>query len=277
MSSADVEVLRVELSGAPPLTPLAQSIDHRAQLLGRPASARYSRPRPLASGWLSTTPASSSSRRRWASSVREISGMPCRISLNRCEPASSSRRMSGVQRSAKISHGDGDGTELAVALHAPDSRHERRRRGKSIFWSWQRAGHAAIVALAGGARAVDDMRSRPLLTGADRLGSVSPASWRPASPPAPPLTTPTTRSWPTTTPSSASAALFSAGVPAELGGGGASHAEMCDVLARARARLRLDRAGAVDAHAPGDDPGLALAPRAGAGRAAAAPRSPPRS
>jgi alkylation response protein AidB-like acyl-CoA dehydrogenase len=42
--------------------------------------------------------------------------------------------------------------------------------------------------------------------------------------------TPTTRSWPTTLPSSAPAALFSAGVPVELGGGGASHAEMSDVL-----------------------------------------------
>ena len=63
----------------------------------------YSRPRPAGRGRLWTTPASSSSWRRRASSVREIKGIPCRIWLKRVEPASSSRRISGVHRSAKIS------------------------------------------------------------------------------------------------------------------------------------------------------------------------------
>ena len=44
-----------------------------------------------------------------ARSVREISGMPLRISLNRREPAKSSRRISGVQRSAKISEATATG------------------------------------------------------------------------------------------------------------------------------------------------------------------------
>ena len=54
---------------------------------------------------------------------------------------------------------------------------------------------------------------------------------------------------------------FSAGVPTELGGRWRFTCRaLCDGT-RAGAALRLDRPGAVDAHAPGRDRGLALAPR----------------
>src|SRR5437773_9381884 len=43
--------------------------------------------------------------------------------------------------------------------------------------------------------------------------------------------------------------VFSAGVPAELGGGGASHADMCEVL-RTLARSRSSTALALSMHAP---------------------------
>ena len=99
-----VEVVGVELGGGPPLTPFPEPLQDLAELLGRRASAGTPVPGRGRAGWLWTTPASSSSRSRWASSVREIRGMPCRISLNRRAPASSSRRISGVQRSAKVSH-----------------------------------------------------------------------------------------------------------------------------------------------------------------------------
>ena len=49
------------------------------------------------------TPASSRSRRRDASSEREIPGSPRSISLKRWLPRMSSRTMSGVHRSARIS------------------------------------------------------------------------------------------------------------------------------------------------------------------------------
>jgi len=73
------------------------------------AVSRYSRPRAACSGTLSITPASSSSRSRWVSKVREISGIPLRISENRREPEKSSRRINGVQRSAKISEATATG------------------------------------------------------------------------------------------------------------------------------------------------------------------------
>src|SRR5688572_6110694 len=49
------------------------------------------------------TPASSSSRRRDASSEREMPGNPRSISLKRWLPRMSSRTISGVHRSARIS------------------------------------------------------------------------------------------------------------------------------------------------------------------------------
>ena len=66
--------------------------------------------------------------------------------------------------------------------------------------------------------------------------------------------------------------LFSAAVPSELGGGGASHAEICGFLRELAPVLRLDRARAVDAHASGCGGGLALPPRPARRSAAAQDR-----
>jgi hypothetical protein len=59
---------------------------------------------PVAPGTPAMTPAASSSRSRFPSSVREMSGMARWISLKRWLPANSSRRMIGVQRAANTSH-----------------------------------------------------------------------------------------------------------------------------------------------------------------------------
>ena len=61
------------------------------------------------------------------------------------------------------------------------------------------------------------------------------------------------------------AGLISAGVPAELGGGGASHAELGAVLQEFGRTLRLHGTRFRDAHASGRDRRLALALPAGAG------------
>ena len=66
--------------------------------------------------------------------------------------------------------------------------------------------------------------------GAHRLGRRRARSRAGASPPAPRSTTPTTRSSPTTTRELKARRVFSAGVPAELGGGGATHRELCAML-----------------------------------------------
>ena len=55
------------------------------------------------------------------------------------------------------------------------------------------------------------------------------------------------------------AGLVEAGVPRELGGGGAEVDELADMLRADGARLQLDRARLFHAHAPGRHPGLALA------------------
>ena len=60
--------------------------------------------------------------------------------------------------------------------------------------------------------------------------------------------------------------VLAAGVPAELGGGDASYAELCEMLRVLARALRLDRTLVVDAHASTGDAGLALAPRSDAGR-----------
>ncbi len=54
------------------------------------------------------------------------------------------------------------------------------------------------------------------------------------------------------------AGLVEAGVPRELGGGGASHEELAENAARAGTLLRVYRAGVLDAHPSGRGPGLAL-------------------
>lgn len=70
----------------------------------RPASVSwYSDPRPLALGVLTTTPASSSERRRWVSNERDIPGTPREISVNVRQPSSRFRITRKVQRSARIS------------------------------------------------------------------------------------------------------------------------------------------------------------------------------
>ena len=57
--------------------------------------------------------------------------------------------------------------------------------------------------------------------------------------------------------------LVEAGVPRELGGGGAEVAELCRHAAHPRPFLQLDRAGVLDAHPSGRHSGLALAPPEG--------------
>ena len=53
--------------------------------------------------------------------------------------------------------------------------------------------------------------------------------------------------------------VLAAGVPAELGGGGASYPELCEMLRILGAVMWFDRADTVHAHAPSCDPRLALA------------------
>ena len=53
--------------------------------------------------------------------------------------------------------------------------------------------------------------------------------------------------------------VLAAGVPVELGGGGASYPELCEMLRVLARSLRFDRAHAVHAHASPGDTGLALA------------------
>ena len=53
--------------------------------------------------------------------------------------------------------------------------------------------------------------------------------------------------------------VLAAGVPVELGGGGASYPELCEMLRDPGPVLWFDRAHAVDAHASSGDTGLALA------------------
>ena len=54
------------------------------------------------------------------------------------------------------------------------------------------------------------------------------------------------------------AGFFKACVPAEFGGGGAGVADICGVIRRSGAGLRIDGARLLDAHAPGGDGGVAL-------------------
>ena len=79
-----------------------------------------------------------SSRRRRASSVREMGGIPCRIWLKRREPANISRRISGVHRSAKISQATATAGRIGrspswLRLSAPAS------AASPFFESWRLA------------------------------------------------------------------------------------------------------------------------------------------
>ena len=56
--------------------------------------------------------------------------------------------------------------------------------------------------------------------------------------------------------------LFSAAVPIELGGGGATHRELCALMREMAQPLRLDRACRVYAYAPGGGYRVALPARA---------------
>ena len=60
--------------------------------------------------------------------------------------------------------------------------------------------------------------------------------------------------------------LFEAGVPAELGGGGADIDELAHMLRTLGASLRIDRAGVFHAHPSGRHSGLALDPSKGRSR-----------
>ena len=184
--------------------------------------------------------------------------------------------MSGVQRSAKISRGDGDRTELTVALHAPDCRHAPATRQVHFLVL---AAHWRRAIVGPGSRGPRNGRrinmtiasTAPTADRCGPTGPVSPASWRRASPPAPPAhdADDTFRGRQLRRAPRAPAVFRRR--PRRAGRRRRVARRDVRRAPHARAWLQLDGAGAVDAHAPGSHPRLALASRASARRAAAAP------
>src|SRR2546429_6018619 len=73
------------------------------------------------------TPALESAERRWVKRLREMRGSPNWISLKRWLPLSSSRRISGVQRSAKISAPRDTGQNWTCSGTRPVNAYPRKR------------------------------------------------------------------------------------------------------------------------------------------------------
>ena len=97
----EVEVFGMRLAWKPPLTPTAELPDHAEQLHTRRGerifrSSRACRTRSTAPAWISACS-------RSESTVREMRGMPRRMSLKRWLPHSSSRTISKVHRPPSIS------------------------------------------------------------------------------------------------------------------------------------------------------------------------------